>query len=78
MGSDKEFDDSAIVWGVLLIVGIRMLQDIEDSSSIILGYQILFRLATSRLRVIIRKLLFQPYFDVFYVVKGEKLQNIED
>ena len=38
----------AIVWGVLLIVGRKMLQDIEDSSLLILGYQLL-PLVTSKL-----------------------------
>ena len=38
MGDNKEFNDLAIFWGVLLIVGGK-LQNIEDSSLVILGYQ---------------------------------------
>ena len=41
MGDNKEFNDSAIFWGVLLIVGGWKLQNIEDSSLGILGYQLL-------------------------------------
>ena len=48
MGNKKEFDDSAIFWGVLLIVGEEKLQNIEDLSLVILGYQLL-PLATSKL-----------------------------
>ena len=48
MGDNKEFNDSAIFWGVLLIVGEGKLQKIEDSSLVILGYQLL-PLATSKL-----------------------------
>ena len=32
MGDNKEFNNSAIFWGVLLIVGEGKLQNIEDSS----------------------------------------------
>ena len=48
MGDNKEFNDLAIFWGVLLIVGGGKLQNIEDSSLAILGYQLL-PLATSKL-----------------------------
>ena len=48
IGDNKEFNDSAIFWGVLLIVGGGKLQKIEDSSLVILGYQLL-PLATSKL-----------------------------
>ena len=41
MGDNKEFNDSAIFWGVLLIVGGEKLQNIEDSSLVILTYQLL-------------------------------------
>ena len=47
MGDNKEFNDSAIFWGVLLIVGGK-LQNIEDSSLVHLGYQML-PLATSQI-----------------------------
>ena len=36
----RKFDDSHIFWGVLLIVGGGKLQNIEDSSLVILGYQL--------------------------------------
>ena len=48
MGDNKEFNDSAIFWGVLLIAGGGKLQNIEDPSLVILGYQLL-PLATSKL-----------------------------
>ena len=48
MGDNKEFNDSATFWGVLLIVEGGKLQNIEDSSLTILGYQLL-PLATSKL-----------------------------
>ena len=48
MGDNKEFDDSAIFWAVLLIVGGGKLQNIEDPSLVGLGYQLL-PLATSKL-----------------------------
>ena len=48
MGDNKEFDNSAIFWGVLLTVGGGKCQDIEDPSLVILGYQSL-PLATSKL-----------------------------
>ena len=48
MGDNKEFNDSAIFWGILLIPGWWKLQNIEDSSLVILGYQLL-PLATSKL-----------------------------
>ena len=41
MGDNKEFNDSVIFWGVLLIVGGGKLQNIEDPSLMILGYQLL-------------------------------------
>ena len=47
MGDNKESNDSAIFWGVLLIVGRGKLQNIEDSSLVILSYQML-PLATSQ------------------------------
>ena len=41
MGDNKEFNDSAIFWGFLLIVSEGKLQNIEDPSLVILGYQLL-------------------------------------
>ena len=41
MGDNKEFNDSAIFSGVLLIVGGGNLQNIEDSSLVIISYQLL-------------------------------------
>ena len=48
MGDNKEFNDSAIFWGVLLIVGGGNLQNIEGSSLVTIGFQLLL-LATSKL-----------------------------
>ena len=48
MGDNKEFNDSSIFWGVLFIVDGWKLQNIEDTSLVILGYQLL-SLATSKL-----------------------------
>ena len=48
MGDNMEFNDSAIFWGVLLIVGREKLQIIEDPSLVILCYHLLL-LATSKL-----------------------------
>ena len=77
MGDNKEFNDSAIFWGVLVIVGGGKLQKIEDSSLVILGYQLL-PLATSKLMVIIRNLMIQPYFEVFYsLLVGENFRRLK-
>ena len=46
MDDIKEFNDSAISWGILLMVGLWKLQYIEDTSLVDLGYQML-PLATS-------------------------------
>ena len=43
----KEFNDSVILWGILLMVGLWKLQYIEDASLVDLSYQIL-PLATSQ------------------------------
>ena len=48
VADNKEFNDSAIVWGILLSVGGGKLQNIEDLSLVILGYQLL-PLATNKL-----------------------------
>ena len=48
MGGNKEINDWAIFWGVLLIVWGWKLQNIEDSSLVILRYQLL-PLATCKL-----------------------------
>ena len=48
MDGNMEFDDSAIFWCVLLIVEGAKLQEIKDSSLVILGYHLL-NLATSML-----------------------------
>ena len=48
MSDYKEFNDSAIFWGVLIIVDGGKLQNIEDSSLVILSYQLLL-LATRKL-----------------------------
>ena len=47
VGDNKEINDSAIFWGILLMVGLWKLQNIEDTSLVDLGYQLL-PLATSQ------------------------------
>ena len=47
---NRKFDVLGIFWGGLLIVGGGKLQNIEDLSLVILGYQML-PLATSKLMV---------------------------
>ena len=39
--ANKEFDDSAVFWCILLIVGGGKLQNIDGSSLVILEYQLL-------------------------------------
>ena len=77
MGDNKEFNDSAIFWGVLLIVGGGKLQNIEDSSLVDLGYQLLL-LATSQLMGDNKQFNDSAsYFEVFYsLLVGEKFQSI--
>ena len=41
MGDNKESNDSAIFWGVLLIDGLGKFQNIEDLSLVIFCYQLL-------------------------------------
>ena len=65
MGDNKEFNDSAIFWGVLLIVGGGKLQNIEDPSLVILGYQLL-PLATSKLMGDNKEFNDSAIFEVFY------------
>ena len=78
MGYSKEFDDSAIFWGVLLIVGVGKLQNIEDSSYMILSYQLL-PLATSKLMDDNKEFDDLTIFGgILLDVEGGKLQNIED
>ena len=78
MGDNKQFNDSAIFWGVLLIVGGGKLQCIEDSSLVILGYQLL-PLATSKLMGDNKEFNDTAIFwGVLLIVGGGKLQNIED
>ena len=78
MGDNKEFNDSAIFWGVLLIVGGGKLQKIEDSSLVILGY-LLLPLATSKLIGDNKEFNDSAIFwGVLLIVGGGKLQKIED
>ena len=78
MGDNKEFNDSAIFWGVLLIVDRGKLQNIEDSSLVILGYQLL-PLATSKLTDDYKEFNDSVIcWGVLHIVGGGKLQNIED
>ena len=78
MADNKEFNDSAIFCGVLLIVGKEKLQNIEDPSLVIIGYQLLL-LATSKLMGDNKELNDSVIFwGILLIVGGEKLQNIED
>ena len=54
MGDNKEFYDSAIFWGILLMVGLWKLQNIEDASLVDVGYQMLrpFSLAWDRILIV--------------------------
>ena len=78
MGDNKEFNNSAIFWGVLLIVGGGKLENIEDSSLVILDYQLL-PLATSKLMGDNKEFNNSAIFwGVLFIVGRGKLQNIED
>ena len=78
MGDNKEYDDLAIFWGVLLIVGRGKFQNIEDSSLVILGYQLL-PLATSKLMGDNKEFNDSAIFwGVSLIVGGGKLQKTED
>ena len=78
MGDNKEFSDSAIFWGVILIVGGGKLQNIEDPSLVILGYQLL-PLATSKLMNDNKEFNDSSIFwGVLLTVSGGKHQNIDD
>ena len=75
---NRKFDVLGISWGVLLIVGGGKLQNIEDSSLVILGYQLL-PLAISKLMGDGKKLNDSAIFwGVLLIVGGGKLQSIED
>ena len=77
MGDNKEFNDSAILWGVLLIVGGAKLQIIEDSSLVIIGYQLL-PLATRKLMGDNKEFNDSTIvWGVLLIVGMGKLQNIE-
>ena len=78
MGDHKKFNDSAIFGGVLLIIGGGKLQNIEDSSLVILGYQLL-PLATGKLMGDNKEFNDSAIFwGVLLIIGGGKLQNIED
>ena len=67
-----------LFWGVLLIVGGGKLQIIEDSSLVILGYQLL-SLATSKLMGDNKEFNDSALFwGVLHIVGWGKLHNIED
>ena len=77
IGDNREFDDSASFWAVLLIVEGGKLQNIKDLSLIILGYQLL-PLATSQLMGDNKELKDVAIFwAVLFIVGGGNLQNIE-
>ena len=77
MGDNKEFDDSARFWCVLLIVGGEKLLNIEDSSLVILGYQLL-PLANSKLMGDNKEFDDWAIFWCVLPIVGGKLQNFED
>ena len=78
MGDNKEFNNSAIFWGVLLILVGGKLQNIEDSSLVILSYQLL-PLETSKLMDDNEEFNDSVIFrGVLLIVSIGKLQNIED
>ena len=75
---NKKIDVLGIFWGALLIVGGGKLQNIEDASLVILGYQLL-PLATSKLMGDNKEFNDSTVFwGVLLIVGGGKLQNIED
>ena len=77
MGDNKEFNDSAIFLGVLLIVGGGKLQNIQDPSLVILDYQLL-PIATSKLMSDKKELMIHPYFEVFYsLLVGENFRTFK-
>ena len=76
MDDNKEFHDSAIFWCVLLIVRGGKFQNIEDSSLVILSYQLL-PLATSKLMGDNKEFHDSAIFwCVLLIVGEEKFQNI--
>ena len=78
MGDNKEFNDFAIFWGVLLIVGGLNFYSIEDSSLVVLGYQLL-PLATSKIMGDNKEFDdLAIFWGVFLIVGGGKPHNIED
>ena len=70
VGDNRELDVLGIFWGVLLIVGGGELMAIEDPSLSAHGYQLL-PMATSYLVGNNREILFQTYFEVFYLLLVE-------
>ena len=76
MNDNKEFNNSAWFWGVLLIVVVGTLQNIKDSALVILGYKLL-PLATSKLMGDNRNDS-AIFWGVLFIVGGGKLQIIED
>ena len=77
MGDNKEFNDSAIFWCILLIVGLGKLWNIEDSSLVNLDDQLVC-LATSKLMGDDKE--FDDWakaWDVLLIFGRGKLQNIE-
>ena len=78
MGDNKEFNNSAIFWGVLFSVGGGNLQIIEDSSLVTLDYQLL-PIATSMLMGDNKEFNNSAIFwGVLFIVGGGNLQNIKD
>ena len=75
---NRKCDVLGIFWGVLFIAGAEKLQNIEDLSLVILGYQLL-PLATSKLMGDSKEFNDSAIFwGVLLIVSGGKLQKIED
>ena len=75
---NRKFDVLGISWGVLLNVGREKLHNVEDSSLVILGYQLL-TLATSKVMGDNKEFNDSAIFcGVLLIVGGGKLQIIED
>ena len=78
MGDNKEFNKSTLFWGVLLIVYGGKLQNIEDPSLVILGYQLL-PLPTRKLMGHNKEFNNSAIFwGVLLIVGGQKLWSMED
>ena len=77
MGDIKEFEDSATFWGISHIIEGKKLHKIEDSSLVILGYQLL-ALATSKIMDENKEFEDSPIFwGVLLIVWGESFRTLK-